>query len=80
MKNASTAENHEWDGPYTAWSVDQESDACQCDSRYCTDCSPIDALLKTERHAKRPDHIFRLWLTWYRLKRWLFKPTPWSNR
>jgi len=91
MRSTSEAKNYEWDGPYTAWSVDE---VCSCDSRYCADCVParhaelsgqIEAALTATKAATTfYYHPFdrvggRFWLRLYKIKRWLFKPTPWNK-
>ncbi len=58
---------------YILWSEVRDQ-PCGCDSRLCVDCSPVDALWQAEKSAKRPDWIYRAWLTYYKIKRWLHLP------
>lgn len=71
--NSTTAQNHEWDGPYTAWGVDADEcdctdcTSCTCGSRLCTDCG-------VTRHESDVAFLRSLgaggfWLTFYRIKR-----------
>jgi hypothetical protein len=74
--------------------IPDEADVCGCESKYCTDCAFAHLRVTVTKvgcdHGLWPAYTCRacypldlnqrLWIAYYRLKRWLFKPTPWSRR
>jgi hypothetical protein len=80
----STARNMEWEySPYVGWSVD-EADTCGCGSCLCADAEPVTVTFTRRESSGIPPKLkrdlrFEALLTYYRFKRWVFKPTPWKS-
>jgi hypothetical protein len=78
-RKRSTAHNIEWDySPYNY--PPMESDVCSCDSRLCVECSPSEQIKQGRVTHHESDEALlaslgatRLWLTYYKLKRWILK-------
>ena len=76
--NSTTAINHEWDGPYTAWGVDSDEcdcEECRCGSRLCPECT-----VSWESVKREVGLTYQFWYAFYKIKRWLAERLPGSGR
>jgi hypothetical protein len=77
----SKAHNIEWDWADSPYQYPpMESDVCACDSKLCVDCSPTEQIKQGRVTHHESDAALlaslgatRLWLTFYKLKRWILK-------